>query len=984
MRSALVIAVVWLFSVGAAGWASSASLPDDATLRGWVAEMKVAERGPFHSIGWFCEDGSVRGAKQGCGEHGGGIQHGRWNERSQALRDGGFLIANVMAEVEPAELIGPAGRPALEQILLERFLVAADDGWVLRAARSYRGALQAEDEEEGTRKLLAAMLVDPTWRSAKNFFVLREAARYLPRQPVPGDVSAADVRNSAAWIARKDAGFRELRVKIHGQPDSGDAARVRAYAAARGRKSVGTGYVILAGKIDRLYLGGEAAADVEALARVLPEGSFRTGLLRGARALAEARDPEQRLALTSRLLTRLRLNALRFADPTSGLAFLDTSLSLEDATYAAGNELLERVPFATRRRRLGWLKDEIGALYGGGLLSVRQAAALQQSLRDLLADPTIATYREEVAYLARAPEWAARRLRFEMGAAVAHFRRLDPMADRYLQDRLRGSPFLFYGAIVDSLAIDAHRLAGVSHRLFGVPVGVGLRGLNPGLARGVLRIGQDLSLEEFRSDGIYLLPETTAELPPVAGILTEGEGSSLSHIQLLARNLGIPNVVVADDLAASLRSYAGEKIVVAVSPGGVVQIEADGRGWDAFFAAEEATGAVPAPLRLEPDLEKLDLEEMALMTLDDLRARDAGRIVGPKSANLGELRRYFGERVPQGVVIPFGVFRSFLAAPIEPGGPEAFVWLKRQYDVLPWLKDDPGLQNKTARLLLARIREFILTAEFPAGFEDALRTALRSTFGASGTYGVFVRSDTNVEDLPGFTGAGLNRTVPNAVGEDAIVAAVRRVWASPFSERAYAWRQAYMKDPEWVFPAVLIQKAFPSEKSGVMVTTDVAGGRPGYITLAVNEGIGGAVDGQAAESLLVRESDGHTRLLGEAAQRERRELDPAGGLRTRPTSLSLQVLTPAEIRELLTLASEARKDFPALQKEDGGTFPADIEFGVAGGTAVLLQIRPFLENSAARSSAILGRLDGSASELAALRVDLDAVPGSPVRAHGAD
>ena len=122
VRSALVIAVVWLFSVGAAGWASSASLPDDATLRGWVAEMKVAERGPFHSIGWFCEDGSVRGAKQGCGEHGGGIQHGRWNERSQALRDGGFLIANVMAEVEPAELIGPAGRPALEQILLERFL----------------------------------------------------------------------------------------------------------------------------------------------------------------------------------------------------------------------------------------------------------------------------------------------------------------------------------------------------------------------------------------------------------------------------------------------------------------------------------------------------------------------------------------------------------------------------------------------------------------------------------------------------------------------------------------------------------------------------------------------------------------------------------------------------------------------------------------------------------------------------------------------
>ncbi|MEO2167857.1 MAG: PEP/pyruvate-binding domain-containing protein, partial [bacterium] len=547
-------------------------------------------------------------------------------------------------------------------------------------------------------------------------------------------------------------------------------------------------------------------------------------------------------------------------------------------------------------------------------------------------------------------------------------------------------PSLFSGATVDSLVIDAHELAGVRHRLFGAPVGAGLRGLNPGLARGVLRIGQDLAPEEFRRDGIYLLPETTAELPPVAGILTEGEGSSLSHIQLLARNLGIPNVVVADELAASLRAHAGENIVVAVSPGGVVQIETESSRWDMFFAAGEATDAAASavPVKLEPDLDKLDLDETELVTLDDLRSSDAGRIAGPKSANLGELRRYFGERVPQGVVIPFGVFRRFLAAPIESGGPEAFVWLKRQYDVLPWLTADPDLQKKTTRLLLTRIREFIRTAALPAGFEEALRLALRATFGPDGTYGVFVRSDTNVEDLPGFTGAGLNRTVPNVVDEDAIVAAVRAVWASPFSERAYSWRQAHMADPEWVFPAVLIQKAFPSEKSGVMVTTDVAGGRPGYITLAVNEGIGGAVDGQPAESLLVRESDGHARLLGEAAQRERRELDPEGGLRMRPTSLALQVLTPAEIRELITLAAEAREDFPALEKDDGGTFPADIEFGIAGGQAVLLQIRPFLENRAARSSALLAGLDGRPAERAAMQVDLDAVPGGPGRLRAVD
>ena len=51
-------------------------------------------------------------------------------------------------------------------------------------------------------------------------------------------------------------------------------------------------------------------------------------------------------------------------------------------------------------------------------------------------------------------------------------------------------------------------------------------------------------LEDFLSDGIYVVPETVADLPPLAGILTAGPGNPLSHVQLLARNLGIPNVAV--------------------------------------------------------------------------------------------------------------------------------------------------------------------------------------------------------------------------------------------------------------------------------------------------------------------------------------------------------------------------------------------------------------------------------------------------------
>ncbi len=124
----------------------------------------------------------------------------------------------------------------------------------------------------------------------------------------------------------------------------------------------------------------------------------------------------------------------------------------------------------------------------------------------------------------------------------------------FIQDQLRGSPLLFYSQLLDDLLQDANRLAGVHHKLFGNQnIGVGFRALNPGLARACCMPIPDFSnIGNFRSDGIYLLPETVSELPPVAGIMTAGEGNPLSHVQLLARNLGIPNVGVDEELISDI------------------------------------------------------------------------------------------------------------------------------------------------------------------------------------------------------------------------------------------------------------------------------------------------------------------------------------------------------------------------------------------------------------------------------------------------
>jgi hypothetical protein len=73
-----------------------------------------------------------------------------------------------------------------------------------------------------------------------------------------------------------------------------------------------------------------------------------------------------------------------------------------------------------------------------------------------------------------------------------------------------------------------------------------------------------------------------------------------------------------------------------------------------------------------------------------------------------------------------------------------------------------------------------------------------------------------------------------------------------------------MTGPEHVYPAVLLLRTVPSEKSGVMVTQDLDTGDRAVLSIAVNEGAQGAVEGQAAEMLRVDTAGGETRLLAAA------------------------------------------------------------------------------------------------------------------------
>jgi len=934
----------------------AAAAQDAEQYRRWIAEMKDNPRGPFSGVKWYCKDGSVFPPKEyACAKRGGGVQHGEWSDRTKKLRADGFRVATLLAGIDaPKAVAAPDFADAYAQLLVEKFLVAVDDGWIMRRALFYRGALQEEDEREGARNLLQAMVMRPEWTGYR-FVALRTGVRMLPHGQ--DTASAQKVRQMAAALSDRDAAFGPLRAKIHGTPDASDAARVRGYVADAKSAELRRSAEELAAEIDRVYQPKPLEQTLEAAAAAFGREPALQKTLREA-AAAHQRDADvvSRYRLTAGLLASLRGSLPAIKAAPDRLRALDLSIAVEEENLRLGTTIRAAVDKAPRGANVILLRAAAEAAYGTGLLSAREHAALQKPFEALSApEVTLRAYMAELRYLGLVPGWGTQQLRFQFGEGMDKLAEIEPKAELFIQDQLRGSPLLFYAQVLDPMNRDANRLAGVRSTLFGREVGVGFNALNPGIARGVLQTSPDMQrAANFRADGIYVLPETVADLPPIAGILTAGAGNPLSHVQLLARNLGIPNVAVDQSLLPDLRKADGRPAVLAVSAGGLVEIADDSPQWDAVFGkAQQPT----AGIMFEPDLKKLDLSVRGFVSLDTLRAKDSGRIVGPKAAKLGELKSHFPDRVAPGVGLPFGLYRAtVLDRPYRNTGKTVYQWMVESFRKLETLPAGSREAQQFAEQLRAEIYSTIIKTDPGPQFREQLRAAMAKEFGPNFRGGVFIRSDTNVEDLPGFTGAGLNLTLFNIVGFENIVKGILEVWASPYTQRAWAWRQAHMKGPEHIYPAVLLLRTVPSDVSGVMITQDVDSGDRNVLSVAVNEGVGGAVEGQAAESMRIDKRTGNVRLMAAATAPRRMVPLATGGVAKVPTSGAETLLKAEDVRQLIAFSDEITKRFQQFD-DRGQPAAADVEFAFVEGRRALLQIRPFNESRQAQASAHLAKMD---------------------------
>ena len=239
---------------------------------------------------------------------------------------------------------------------------------------------------------------------------------------------------------------------------------------------------------------------------------------------------------------------------------------------------------------------------------------------------------------------------------------------------------------------------------------------------------------------------------------------------------------------------------------------------------------------------------------------------------------------------------------------------------------------------MAGLRAEIANAAPDPAFVRSLDSQWRSQLQGSA---VFVRSSSNSEDLPGFSGAGLYTTVPNVTRTDDVAKAVQTVWASVFNFEAYEARTAAGLRQDAVAMAVLVQRAAPSDSSGVMITRDPFDAARRHITyISAKRGLGiRVVEGKRqAEQVMYSTWSKAVQVLSRSAEDTQLVANAAGGVREVPITGSRQVLTDALIARLARVG--------ASTKQALGGVDQDIEWAVVGDEVLILQSRPYVDGSA--------------------------------------
>jgi hypothetical protein len=432
--------------------------------------------------------------------------------------------------------------------------------------------------------------------------------------------------------------------------------------------------------------------------------------------------------------------------------------------------------------------------------------------------------------------------------------------------------------------------------------------LNKGKTTGRLRIidsAEDVS--DISDDDILVLRETPISLPPVSGIISEQASTILSHINILSRSWNIPNIYLKDS-GRKLQEYDGQWVELKAG-----QLD---------YSIKLLASAPKSQKKKSKTIRQPDLIESKLLTLKNLRKYDS-KYCGAKAANLGHIKaKIKSVTVPDGFAIPFSHYYNFITEN-ELDGKLKELEADSLFIVNPQIRKQQ-LENLRNEIISWKVDEKTVDA-----WKNQWETQL-------GDKGVFVRSSSNSEDLPHFSGAGLYTTVPNVKNRDDLETAVKTVWASVFNFEAYEARRFAGIPHNGVMMSVFVQEAVNSDCSGVMITEDpFDSSRLGVTYISAKRGIGiKVVEGKrVAEQVMHYKHTNAIQKLSSSDEDTELRLKPGGGVEEISITGNREVLTDDKVLKLVEIAGKIKEIF--------GGKSQDIEWAIKDNQVVILQARPY-------------------------------------------
>ncbi len=293
--------------------------------------------------------------------------------------------------------------------------------------------------------------------------------------------------------------------------------------------------------------------------------------------------------------------------------------------------------------------------------------------------------------------------------------------------------------------------------------------------------------------------------------------------------------------------------------------------------------------------------------------------VGPKAMSLVHLSR-IGIPVPPGFCVLGAAYREHL----EENG------------LIPHISSSVDQLSNTSSRAKSALLSALRLAILEPPLTSVLRNEIEDHYRALGADRVAVRSSATAEDLPGYSFAGQYETYLGVAGLEDCIEAIKKCWASLWTERAYDYRDKNGFDHLALDMAVIVQSVLQPHASGVVFTMDPVSGRSDRLVMEACFGLGDSlVSGRVVPDRFILEKE-NLRILSQTLSEKavKSVVGGEGGVE--------EQAVPADRARAPSVGRSTVRRLGRLAKRAEAALgsPQDMEWAVQGRKVFFLQSRP--------------------------------------------